>query len=82
MNELCVCHESQLYVYLLLAVCHYYCMYSKVYVCACHDYVCVSSVRMFRDHSLILCARACPRLHNLRHACVSSVPHGLVLTPN
>ena len=26
-----VCHESQLYVYLLLAVCHYYGMYSKVY---------------------------------------------------
>ncbi len=33
MNELCVCHESQLYVYLLLlAVCHYYCVFSKVYV--------------------------------------------------
>ncbi len=32
MNQLCVCHKSQLYVYLLLAVCHYYCIYSKVYV--------------------------------------------------
>ena len=82
MNELCACHESQLYVYLLLEVCHYYCMYSKVYVCACHDCVCVSSVRMFRDHSLIFCAHECTRLHNLRHACVSSVPHSLVLTPN
>ncbi len=81
MNELCVCHESQLYVYLLLLcviiiVCILKCMYAHVMI------VCVSSVRMFRDHSLILCAHACPRLHNLRHACVSSVPHSLVLTPN
>ncbi len=32
MNELCVCHESQLYVYLLLAiiVCILKCMYEHV----------------------------------------------------
>ena len=81
MNCVCIMKVNYMCIFIISSG-HYYCMYSKVYVCACHDCVCVSSVRMFRDHSLILCAHACPRLHNLRHACVSSVPHSLVLTPN